>query len=46
VALGDRIDRHEADVVAVPDMARAGISKPDEKQHGLRPGYRLTSSVA
>jgi hypothetical protein len=34
VALGDGVDRHEADVVAVAGMLGAGISEPDEKQHG------------
>ena len=34
VALGNGVDRHEADVVAVASILFAGISQPDEKQHG------------
>ena len=33
VALGDRLDHHEADVVAVAGVLRAGIAEPDEEQH-------------
>src|SRR5271154_2101734 len=32
--LGDRVDRHEADVVAVACMARAGIAESRNDQHG------------
>src|SRR6185312_2256726 len=35
VALGDRLDRHEADVVAIAGVARAGIAEADEEQHGV-----------
>ena len=34
VALGDRLDRHEADVVAVAGVLGARIAEPDEQQHG------------
>src|SRR5208282_2604695 len=37
VALRDRLDRHEADVVAVADIARSRISESDQEQHRLRP---------
>src|ERR1700734_681129 len=33
--LGDRVDRHEADVVAVARMARAGIAESRDDQHGV-----------
>ncbi len=35
VALGDRLDRHEADVVAVVGIARARISEADKELHGM-----------
>ncbi len=35
VALGDRLHRHETDIVAVADILRAGIAEADEKQHGF-----------
>src|SRR6187399_1895775 len=41
VALGDGADRHEADVVAVASILFAGISQPDEKQHGSPPKSSL-----
>ena len=34
VALCDGFDHHESDVVAIALILRAGIPKPDEKQHG------------
>ncbi len=34
VALGNGLDGHEADVVPVVSILFAGISQPDEKQHG------------
>src|SRR5262245_60493995 len=35
VALGDRVNRHETDVVSVAGVARTGIAEPDEEQHGI-----------
>ncbi len=35
VGAGDRVDRHEADIVAVAGVARAGIAEADEETHGL-----------
>ncbi len=35
VALGDRLDHHEADVVAIADIAGTRISEADEEQHGM-----------
>src|SRR5262249_58214457 len=35
VALGDRVDRHETDVVSVAGVARTGIAEPYEEQHGI-----------
>ena len=32
---GDRLHRHETDVVAVAGVARAGIAEADEEQHGF-----------
>ena len=33
--LRDRLHRHEADIVAVAGVARAGIAEADEEQHGV-----------
>ena len=38
-----RVDRHEADVVAVASVAGAGIAQPDEQQHAPT-GYSVLSS--
>ena len=35
VALGDRLHRHETDIVPVADVAFARIAEADEKQHGV-----------
>ncbi len=35
VPLGDRLDHHEADIVAVAGIARTGITEADEEQHGM-----------
>src|SRR5262249_4955289 len=35
MALGDRVDRHETDIVSVAGVARTGIAEPDEEQHGI-----------
>ncbi len=40
VALGDRLDRHEADIVTVAGVAGAGIAEPDDEQHGHSPSSR------
>src|SRR5438128_186986 len=44
VALGNGVDRHEADVVTVASILFAGISQPDEKPHDEPSVCRLTSS--
>ena len=35
VAPGNRVDRHEADIVPVARVAGARIAEPDEEQHGV-----------
>src|SRR5262245_40637642 len=35
MALGDRVDRRETDIVSVAGVARTGIAEPDEEQHGI-----------
>ena len=44
----DRLHRHETDIVAVADIARAGIAEADEKQHGVGgavPACRITENA-
>src|SRR5262249_10530514 len=33
VALGDRVERHETDIVSIAGVLRTGITEPDEEQH-------------
>ena len=36
VALGNGVDRHEADIVPVARMTGARIAEPDKEQHGSK----------